>query len=265
MRILVTGGTGTLGPHVVELLRSRGDEVRVLTRRSGIDGGVTGDLATGAGLDPACEGVDGIIHLASGGMDASRWEEVDVDGTRRLAAAAARAGVRHVLMISILGVDRIPLPYYRAKLAGEHALARAGAPHTVLRLPQFHELVDTLLGHLAKTPLVPVPRGVSVQPLAARDAARVVLETLDSGARGTVIAAGGPQELRLKDAAEQWLAARHEAGGRGGAVVQVPFPGSVVRALRDGHNLRLDSKQPGQSFGAWARERFLGLPETGAR
>jgi uncharacterized protein YbjT (DUF2867 family) len=255
MRILVAGGTGVLGTRVVELLRERGDEVSVLTRREGIAGGVSGDLATGAGLDAACVGADAVIHLATSTTPAG-WSEVDVDGTRRLAEAATRQHVGHFLYISILGVDRIPFAYYRAKAEAEQEVLRAGVPWTVLRLGQFHELLDSLLRVVAALPIAFVPRGLAVQPLAAADAARVVVDTLEAGPQGRFLGAGGPQILTAKDAAEQWLAARRTAGGRGGAVVELPLPGAMMRALRAGPNLMPASMQPGTAFGDWARERF---------
>lgn len=256
MRVLVTGGTGVLGTHVVALLRNRGDEVRVLTRRPGVAGAVAGDLVSGEGLAEACEGMDAVAHLASAVAAPREWDGVDVGGTRLLGQAACRAGVSHMVLVSILGVDHIPMGYYRAKLAAEHALSSSGVPWTVLRLAQFHELVDAMLRLLAKAPVVPVPRGVSVQPIAAADAARVVVDALDAGPRYGIIGAGGPQTLTVKEAAEQWLAARREAGGRGGAVVQVPVPGPVIAGFRAGHNLMPASSQPGIPFGDWSRERL---------
>ena len=255
MRILVAGGTGVLGTRVVGLLRERGDEVSVLTRREGVAGGVSGDLATGAGLDAACVDADAVIHLATGSTPGG-WREVDVDGTRRLAEAATRQRVGHFLYISILGVDRIPFAYYRAKTEAEQEVLRAGVPWTVLRLGQFHELLDSLLRVVAAMPVAVVPRGLSVQPLAAADAARVVVNTLDGGPRGRILGAGGPQILTAKDAADQWLAARRAAGGRGGAAVELPLPGALMRSLRAGPNLMPTSMQPGIAFGDWARERF---------
>lgn len=256
MKILVAGGTGQLGRHVVRLLRERGDDVAVLTRHLGVAGGMAGDLATGEGIEAACRGMDAVIHLATAGNDAGKRYAVDVEGTRLLAQACAQGAVGHLLYISILGVDRIPMAYYEAKHAAEHRVRDFATDWTVLRLPQFAELLDTLFGALARLPVVPVPRGLSFQPLAARDAAAVVVRTLDAGPRHAVLGAGGPEVVSAKDAAEQWLAARREAGGRGGAVVQLAVPGAVMRAFRDGGNLMPASRQPGEAFGDWARTRF---------
>src|ERR1700741_3194554 len=96
---LGTGGTGTLGSHLVPKLRAAGHDVRVLSRRAG-DGRVTGDLTTGAGLADAVAAVDVIVHAAT---DPVRAKRVEVGGTERLLSAARTAGVAHLLYVSIVG------------------------------------------------------------------------------------------------------------------------------------------------------------------
>ena len=122
---LVTGGTHGLGVPTVELLRAAGHDVRVLSRSAGA-GRYQGDLATGAGLDAALGGVDTVVHLAT-----SRRR--DIGHTRHVLDAAKRAGIAHLVFISIVGVDRIPYGYYRDKVASEQAIAGAGIPFTILR------------------------------------------------------------------------------------------------------------------------------------
>src|SRR5689334_16740998 len=126
--VLVTGGTAQLGRAVVDLLGATGRPVRVLSR-SAAEGRVRGDLATGAGLAEATAGVGAIVHCASNPRDA---RAVDVDGTRRLLDAAHAQGRPHVVYVSIVGVDRIPVPYYAAKLAAERIVAESGLPWTIL-------------------------------------------------------------------------------------------------------------------------------------
>src|SRR2546429_5743133 len=121
--ILVTGGTGALGRVLVALLREGGHEVRVLSRRTGAD------LLTGAGLAEALDGTDVIVHCATDGRH-------DVDATRNLIAAASG---QHLVYVSIVGIDRIPFPYYRLKLACERLVEECGLPWTTLRATQFHD------------------------------------------------------------------------------------------------------------------------------
>ncbi|HYY44575.1 MAG TPA: NAD(P)H-binding protein, partial [Actinomycetota bacterium] len=122
---VVTGGTGVLGREAVPQLIAGGHRVRVLSRRpapvtlENVEV-ATGDIATGEGLDAALAGSDMILHLAS---SPTKSKTVDVEGTSRLIAAAQRCGAPHLVYVSIVGVDRIPWPYYRSKLAAEESVA----------------------------------------------------------------------------------------------------------------------------------------------
>src|SRR5882762_8917665 len=100
MNVLVTGGTGTLGRHVVRLLRNSGHRARILSRnpRGHVDA-VKGDLTTGAGLIKAVSGMDAIIHAASATTQPTRLRDTDVVGTRRLLAMAREERVRHIVFI----------------------------------------------------------------------------------------------------------------------------------------------------------------------
>src|SRR5215204_4950837 len=123
--ILVTGGTGVLGSKVVERLWSGGIEPRVLSH-SNRPGTVPGDLLTGEGLEAAVRGVDTIVHCASSPLRKAR--QTDVGGTERLLEIAAKAGVSHVVLISIVGIDRVQYyHYYRVKLETERLVE--GSPY----------------------------------------------------------------------------------------------------------------------------------------
>src|SRR5207244_1887553 len=105
-QVLVTGGTGTLGRRVVPRLRDAGCDVRVLSRRprEAADGirYLVGDLTTGAGIGPAVDGVAAVVHCAG-------TQTGDVVMTRNLVEAAARAGSPHVVYISVVGAERVPV------------------------------------------------------------------------------------------------------------------------------------------------------------
>jgi uncharacterized protein YbjT (DUF2867 family) len=120
MTIAVTGGTGTLGVHAVRVLEERGHEVRSLSRRKGVD------LATGAGLEQALEGVELVLHAAS---DTRRIGARDPRQTRNLLDACDHD--RHLLYVSIVGIDRIPYRYYRRKLECERIIEQGSVPHTI--------------------------------------------------------------------------------------------------------------------------------------
>ncbi|PAX85109.1 SDR family oxidoreductase, partial [Streptomyces albidoflavus] len=134
--ILVTGGTGKLGRPLVARLREDGQDVRVLSRR---DPHHPVDLRKGQGLDAALAGVGTVVHCASSPMGG------DAEAAGNLLAAAGRAGVEHLVYISIVGVDQVPYPYYRVKHQVERMAEESGIGWTVLRATQFHDLVRSVL------------------------------------------------------------------------------------------------------------------------
>lgn len=222
MTLLVTGGTGILGRPTVDLLRGAGHDVRVLSRTPG-DGRVVGDLGTGAGLDAALAGVDTVLHLATS------TNRKDVGQTERLVAAAARAGVTHLVYISIVGVDVVPYPYYRAKLECEHVIERSGIPHTILRATQFHSFVAMVPRALRRMPVL-LSIDVPDQPIAVEEVAARLVELVQAGPSGRVADIGGPEQLTLREAIDTW----QRAAGTRKPVWTLPLRGKAMRAFQAG-------------------------------
>jgi uncharacterized protein YbjT (DUF2867 family) len=196
--------------------------VRVLSRRSGPDL-VQGDLLTGSGLASALAGVETVLHLAS-----TRRGKGDVTATRNLVAAAGH--VRHLVFISIVGIDRIPIGYYKGKLAAERLVAEV--PHTILRATQFHDLVRQLLAGMAKPPVMLVP-AIGAQPVDVRDVAKRLVELAQGEPSGRAPDFGGPEVLTLDAMAAEYL----RVTGRRRKRVSCRLPGQVFRAFREGANL----------------------------
>ncbi len=241
--ILVTGGTGTLGRHVVPLLRNAGREVRVLSRngRPSADGAadgvayVTGDLLKGEGVEHAVAGAEIVLHLAGG-------PKGDDEATRNLVRAARRAGVKHLVYISVIGADRVPLGYFGAKLGAERAVAESGLPWTTLRAAQFHDLMLTVMEKMTKMPVMPVPGGVRLQPVDSREvAARLVDLTLGEPA-GLVPDLAGPKVYGMADLSRAYLRAR----GKRRPMLPVRMPGKAGRAYRAGENLSFEGAAVGE-------------------
>ncbi|TFV60138.1 NAD-dependent epimerase/dehydratase family protein [Geodermatophilus sp. DF01-2] len=228
MDVLVTGGTGRLGRVVVGRLQGAGHRVRQMSRRGTGPGGVRGDLATGRDLSPALAGAEVVVHAASDAR--GNYWEADVAGTRRLVQAVDRGRLRHLVYVSIVGVDRIPFGYYHAKYAAEQVLLASGLPVTLLRVTQFHDFVDELLRTARRGPVLPVPMGWRAQPVDVGEAATHVAEVAAGPPAGDVVEFGGPEELTAADMARAWAAAR-EPGAR---VVATPVPGRLSAAFRDG-------------------------------
>ncbi|NEW42437.1 SDR family oxidoreductase [Nocardia cyriacigeorgica] len=228
--ILVTGGTGTLGRHVTPMLSRAGVPFRVLSRhgghiRDGIEF-VTGDLLKNEGIDAAVADVDTILHLAG---DA----KTDAETTRTLMTAAARAGVGHVVYISVTAPDSLPVRYYRQKTAAEKAVVESGVPWTTLRAAQFHDLVFTIVSTLAKSPVTPAPGGMRFQSVESAEVARRLVELTLGEPSGLVRDLVGPEVLELPEVTRQYL----RATGKRRLLLPVRIPGALGRAYRAGDNL----------------------------
>ncbi|TFV50441.1 NAD(P)H-binding protein [Blastococcus sp. TF02A_35] len=228
MDALVTGATGRLGRRLVPRLQQAGHSVRQMSRRGAGPGGVRGDLATGFDLAHALAGAEVVVHAASDPRG-NPWE-VDVAGTRRLVEAVDRDRLRHLVHVSIVGVDRIPLAYYRAKYAAEQVLLASRLPVTLVRITQFHEFADELLGTARRGPLLPVPMGWRVQPVDVDDAAAHLVSVAAQAPSGGVVEFAGPEEHSVADLARAWAAVRAPTA----RVLSTPVPGRIGAALREG-------------------------------
>ena len=236
--ILVTGGTSTLGRHIVPLLREAGRDVRVLSRQSHGSGDgveyVTGDLLKGEGIESAVAGADVILHCAGG-------PKGDDEATRNLVRVASRAGVQHVVYISVIGADRLPLGYFRSKLGAERALDDSGLPWTTLRAAQFHDFVLTVAEKMAKLPVIPVPT-IRFQPVDAGEVAVRLVELTLGKPTGLVPDIAGPKVYGMADLVRGYLQAR----GKRRLIVPLRLPGKAGRAYRAGENLSLEGAVMGK-------------------
>lgn len=177
-----------------------------------------GDLATGAGLEAALQGVHTVINAATLSPIARRGGirpvdfftspvVVDVEGTGRLLAVSRRESVRHFLHVSIVGLEDASLPYARAKLAGERLVRDSALSWSVVRAMPFYYLLANLLARLSWAPIWPVPTTV-FDPVDTSDAAAHVVKCALDGARGERAEIGGPDRLSGVELARQYLHAR---------------------------------------------------------
>jgi uncharacterized protein YbjT (DUF2867 family) len=262
--ILVTGGTGRLGRHVVALLKDNGCTVRVLSRRSHEDAErvefVTGDLVTGEGIGGALQGTEIIVHCA-----ASTSFKNDEAQVRNLARAAAQAGARHLVFVSVVGADRIPVAsavdramfaYFGSKRASEQVVAASGLPWTTLRATQFYDLCLLVAQMMAKLPLIPVPSGVRFQPIDTGEVAARVVELALSAPGGLVPDVAGPRVYPMAELLQGYL----RAAGKHRLMVPIRLPGKAARAVRAGANLA-----PDRAVGRRTWEEFLAERVSGAR
>ncbi len=221
--VLVTGGTGTLGRHLVPLLLAAGDSVRVMSRTPG-EGAVIADLMTGGGLEEAVAGVDVVVHAAT---DPLRARRVDLVGTGRLIERLISNGRAHLLYVSIVGVDRHALPYYKAKWAAEQLVKASPLPWTILRAVQFHELLDKAF--TAMRPVLVTPKGFRFQPVAAAEAASRIADLVAQCPGGRATDLGGPEMREMDDLAMAWKRVRGRASRSSGRLCRAASPGPFVK------------------------------------
>ena len=243
MRVAVTGGSGTFGSYLIPALLEAGHEPIIVSRSDGVrpDGVAVrkADVGAGTGLQEAFDSADAIVHAATNPAAASRTE---VDGSQHVVDAADG---RHVLYLSIVGVDNHRFPYYRAKLAGEQVIARA-SHHTILRATQFHDLLDWWLG----LRVFPTTRDLRFQLIDAAIVAERVVRAVETGPSGRLDDIGGPRAIPIRELVE----ARRELV-RSARLIPVPRVG-FLRDFDDGHHIDLDAAvSGGKSWAEFLSER----------
>lgn len=253
MRIVVTGGAGDLGSRVVRELTARGHEAVAASRRSGVD------LATGDGLDAALDGADAVVHSAT---SMRRPQTVDVAGAARIGESLRRLrSAAHVVSISIVGCDRIPYPYYRAKLDSETALERSGVPTTIVRATQFHSLAALFASALRLGPVTFSLGDMRIQPVdidwvGARLADHATAAAPDGFVRAREVAGPTAYEARRLSA----LVAEHD-GRKAPRLVRIRPVGEVMRGFAQGRNLPgPEAETGGRPFEEWLAAQPRPLP-----
>lgn len=237
--VLVTGGTGNLGRRVVGKLSDGGYEVHTLSRRGATPTeGVThllGDTVRGIGLQAAVSNAAVVVHLAGG----ARGDDL---AAGHLVRAARTTDIRHLVLISVIGADIMPINYFRMKLAAEEAVSTSGVPFTIIRVAQVHDFVRGALGVLTRFPLVPVPSGLRLEPVSAESVAQeLVARALDEPSQ-RVPDLAGPEILEARHLVACFQRAREQRRW----TVPVGLPGAAGRAYRRGDNL---ADQPVQRRG----------------
>jgi uncharacterized protein YbjT (DUF2867 family) len=250
--VLVTGGAGQLGRLTVEQLRAAGDATRGMSRRAnpGTDwpgaAWTQADLETGAGLAEATQGVETVVHTASGGNRHSR--QIDVEGTCRLLDAARASGVAHVVYVSIVGIDRVPYAYGASKLAAENLIRQSGIPWSILRATQFHCAVDAVLRFMTRLPPVALlPVDFLLQPVAEGDVARRLVQIVQLGPTYRLEDMGGPEIHTSGALARIWLKQRRLRR----AIIPFWLPGKTAGALRRGGNTCPNEATGIETWEAW--------------
>jgi uncharacterized protein YbjT (DUF2867 family) len=195
-------------------------------------------------------GVELVVHAATNPPTGKS----DPEGTRNLCAAAKEAGTPRLFYISIVGVDKIPMPYYKAKLACEKVLEESGVAWTVLRAVQFHSLIDMLLHALTRVPgvvLMP-PSGSRFQSMDTEEVAQRMVDYAKQGQTGRLPDLAGPEFLTLGDMAKTWLEVR------GMRRLRVPLPvfGKIATGFHKGYNCVPDNPQGTITWEQWLQRKY---------
>jgi uncharacterized protein YbjT (DUF2867 family) len=247
--VAVVGGTGTLGAPVVRELLARGAAVRVLCRNAtNVPDGAEHrriDLASGEGLPQALAGADAAVDAANSTKAA---EEVLVAGTRRLLEAGAAAGVGHHVAISIIGIDQVPMKYYRVKLAQEEAIESGPLPFSILRAAQFPQLLDMAFAVAARFGVRPTG-AAKLQPILPEIVASRLADAALGDPAGRLPDIAGPKVQTLSELSRAWATAR----GKHRLPLRVPSWGKMGKALAAGALCDPAAATPGEDFEEWLR------------
>ena len=239
MKVLVTGGTGFVGSHLVNRLLQRGHDVAVLARspektRNRYNRpaeAVSGDVRDPASLASAMAGRDAVLHLV-GIIHEQRGQTFDQmhrQAAENVIAAANTAGVRRLIHMSAMGsFEDSPSEYGRTKAAGERAVRASGLDWTVLRPSIIFGLGDGFVSLLApivrlNPGFIPVigPGTTRFQPVSIFDVTRVFADALEKPETiRKAYEVGGPDVLTLNDIYREIAAA---VGKRGKRLVHFPL------------------------------------------
>jgi uncharacterized protein YbjT (DUF2867 family) len=206
-KIAVTGATGRVGTHLVEILEQRGRDVVPIARSKGVD------VVSGEGLDDALAGVETIIDAATqDSADEEAAKAFFTASARNLQRAGAASGAKRIVVVSIIGIDGFHGGYNAAKLAQEKALLDGPLPVRIVRAGQFHEFVEPLLGWTIQDGVAQVPE-MQTQLVAARVVAEAVADAAEEPEveNGRITEVAGPRAERLADVAAVLFASRGDS------------------------------------------------------
>jgi uncharacterized protein YbjT (DUF2867 family) len=205
MKVAVVGATGSVGRHIVEVLNARGHDVVPMSRASGVD------VVTGKGLAQGLAGVDVVIDAATSPTpDQKEATDFFTTAAGHLQAASAKAGVKRIVVVSIIGIDKFKAGYYAAKVAHEKAMLAGPVPVRIVRSAQFHELVERMIGWGRQGDVAYLPK-MKTQLVAARTAAETIVDVATKpSADNGIVEVAGPRTEEMLDAARRLSARRHD-------------------------------------------------------
>ncbi len=194
MRIAVIGGSGLVGAKLVRALHRRGHEVIAASRRSGVD------TLTGEGLTQAIAGCRVVVDVTNfQTLDGKSVVSFFGTSSRNLLAAAESAHVKHHLVLSIVGTDRLlESAYFQAKMLQEDLARQSPIPHTILRSTQFFDFMRHIPEPASDGTAVRVSPAF-VQPVAADEVAAALADLATAAPRNDMVEHAGPDVFHLDE------------------------------------------------------------------
>ena len=205
MKVTVVGASGLIGTRLSEKLRRSGHDVTAASLSLGVD------TVTGNGLDVAMAGTEVVVDVTNAASfgDSSAFDFFKVS-TKNLLAAAAEAGVRHYLALSVVGTPHlVESDYFRAKMVQENLIRASGRPYTILRSTQFYEFINGLIDIGAEGNVFRLPSAL-MRPVAAGDVAASLAQLAAGAPLGDVVEIGGPEQFGIDEIARTYLAANED-------------------------------------------------------
>jgi uncharacterized protein YbjT (DUF2867 family) len=249
MKVIVIGGTGLIGSKVVAKLREQGHDAVAASPNTGVN------TITGEGLAAALMGAAVVVDVSnSPSFDDEAVLTFFETSTRNLLAAEAEAGVRHHVVLSVVGTERLSASgYFRAKIAQERLTRDSSIPYSIVHATQFFEFVKSIADAATNGNTVRLAP-VLIRPMAAEDVASVVSRIAAGVPVNGIVEVGGPQEFRLDELVRRALSARHDPR----VVVADPHARYFGAELGEGTLVPGDNARLAETrFDDWLRQAVL--------
>lgn len=258
MRVAVAGATGQVGSRLTEELLNRGHELVAISRTpQGVNerhAGVTYhalDISQPSGLEQAFAGCDAIIDV-SDGKSRKASKSTLVKGSENLAAAAQRAGVQSVVLLSIVGIEKSDWYYYQAKLSQERTYQNAGLPHvTVQRTTQFHSFLDYVHSMMAGIGIIGYMKSAEFQTVDITPVVQRLADLAEQKSATPPTDLAGPSLSPARDLARAYK----EATGRRGILMGMSLPGAAGKVFKSGYNVPMEPEITGVSYTDYLKGR----------
>ncbi|UOY92349.1 NmrA family NAD(P)-binding protein [Ectobacillus sp. JY-23] len=232
MKLLITGASGQLGSALIRQLKDSEHEVRMTSRSKPSNIGdfewIYSDLLLEDGLDEVIKDVDVVIHTATSPM--KHTKKVDVLAFEKLLEKLGH--IKHFIYPSIIGIEHIPLYYYKCKCEAETLLKNSSIPYTIVRTTQFHSFVESLM--LSKTICnrYIIPGNFKFQSVDTDDFAKHLIQIANHTPEGKTVEFGGPHIMTLKEMAAHKIHINKETR----KILNFSFPGKLYKSLVEGKN-----------------------------